>query len=341
MSPQIDIIILNYNTVELLKKLLPIVLMRSNLEGVRVVLADNNSMDGSADWVEKNHPEILVQRFSENYGYAGGYNKALELSDAEFVVLLNSDAEPEADWLTPMLELFKSNDKIAAVQPKLLDYYHRDKFEYAGGAGGFMDKFGFPFCMGRIFGNLEEDKGQYDFTRQVFWATGAALMVRKSAWTKAKGLDALFFAHMEEIDLCWRLQCLGYQVYNCHKSIVYHMGGATLSNINPRKTFLNFRNGLFMLYKNLPASERNSIIFKRKLFDGLAGFFFVIQGKFQHCAQILKAHREFESKKNDLELTENPIAISNLKGVFNQSLVFNYFLKSKKHTSQMLKNINQ
>lgn len=339
--PTIDIIILNYNTIALLQQLLPLVIKHSQYPNTRVVVADNCSNDGSASWVKQHLPQITLIELEANYGYAGGYNRAIAQSTADYIVLLNSDAEPHENWLAPMIQLLESNEKIGALQPKLLDFYKRNFFEYAGGAGGYMDEYGFPFCMGRIFGKTEEDQGQYNQTQRLFWATGAALIVRKSAWDIVNGLDEHFFAHMEEIDLCWRMQCKGYEIYSCPESIVYHMGGATLSNINPRKTFLNFRNGLFMLHKNLHPSEKNRVIFKRKLLDGLAGVFFILQGKFTHCLQIYKAHRAFDKEKQDLILTTEPKKLTELKGILKGSLVFAYFLGNKKITSRLIHKISK
>lgn len=321
----IDIVILNYNTQHLLEKLLPLVILRSNLPGVNVVVADNASTDNSRELLREKFPEIETILLNNNYGYAGGYNEALKNRTADYFILLNSDAEPEENWLLPFIELVNSDANIGAIQPKLLDYYQRNKFEYAGASGGFLDKFGYPFCRGRIFGNVETDQSQYDETCEIFWATGACLMVSRKAWQEANGLDESFFAHMEEIDLCWRLQLLNYKVMVCPKSIVYHMGGATLSNASPRKTFLNFRNNLLMLHKNLHPSEKDSVIFKRKLLDGLAACFFILQGKLNHIPQVWKAHKAFDSSKKSLACTANPKPLAELKGVMNKGLVWNYF----------------
>lgn len=321
----VDIVILNYNTKQLLQQLLPLVISRSAVDGVNVVVADNASTDGSVDFVQQQFPEIEVIALNNNFGYAGGYNEALKNRTADYFILLNSDAEPEENWLQPLLELAMNNPTIGAIQPKLLDYYNRDKFEYAGASGGFLDKYGYPFCRGRIFGNVEHDNGQYDQSCDIFWATGACFMIGRKAWEEANGLDESFFAHMEEIDLCWRLQLLGYSVKVCPQSVVYHMGGATLSNVSPRKTFLNFRNNLLMLHKNLHPSEKSGIIFKRKLLDGLAACFFILQGKINHIPQVWKAHKAFEIAKKSVACAANPKPMAELKGVMNKGLVWNYF----------------
>lgn len=331
----VDIVILNYNTRHLLEELLPLVISRSEVAGARVVVADNASTDGSADFVANQFPQIELIRLTENTGYAGGYNQALKGRTADYFVLLNSDAEPAENWLPPLLNFAETHPELGAAQPKLLDYFKRNKFEYAGASGGYLDHFGYPFCRGRIFGNVEFDNGQYDDITEIFWATGAAFFIRREAWEKAGGLDERFFAHMEEIDLCWRLQGLGYHNYVIPASVVYHMGGGTLSNLSPRKSFFNFRNSLMMLYKNLPESERDSVIFKRKLFDGLAAIFFLLQGKFAHIAQISKAHKAFEALKADLQTSLQPQGRKQLKTVMKSSLVFDYFLRWQKHFSKL------
>lgn len=336
MAVTIDIVILNYNTQHLLAELLPTVIKHSQFPGVSVIVADNASNDGSASYMREHFPAVELIQLKENKGYAGGYNAALQNRTSDYFILLNSDAAPEANWLEPLYELIKQQPNMGAAQPKLLDYYHKNKFEYAGACGGFLDKFGYPFCRGRIFGNLESDLGQYENTTEVFWATGACFMVKRQAWEAAAGLDESFFAHMEEIDLCWRLQLLGYTNFVCPESIVYHMGGGTLSNLSPRKTFLNFRNNLVMLYKNLHADERNSIIFKRKLLDGLAACFFILQGKFSHIPQVWRAHKEFDKIKSQLKPTANSRPLHSFKTVLPSSLVFNYFVRKKKRFSQLI-----
>ena len=336
MPITIDIVILNYNTKGLLETLLPLVIERSRMAGVSVVVADNCSSDGSADYVRNAFPEIELIEIAENRGYAGGYNAALKDRKADYFILLNSDAEPELDWLKPLMELVENDSKIGAVQPKLLDYYQRNKFEYAGACGGYIDKFGYPFCKGRIFGNVEVDHGQYNGSHEVFWATGACFMVRREAWEQASGLDETFFAHMEEIDLCWRLQLLDYKVMVCADSVVYHMWGGTLSNLSPRKTFLNFRNNLLMLHKNLHESERGSVIFKRKLLDGLAACFFILQGKIAHIPEVWKAHKAFDSMKSNTPVNPRAKLRKELKGMMMKGLVWNYFAKGKKVFSSLM-----
>lgn len=335
MTPEIDIVILNYNTLHLLRDLLPGVVENSKYPGVKIVIADNASTDGSAEFIQESFPELELILLPNNAGYAGGYNLALKGRKADYFVLLNSDATPEKGWLESFITLIQSQPELGAAQPKLIDYYSRNKFEYAGASGGYIDKFGYPFCRGRIFGNVEEDVKQYNDIKEIFWASGACFLIKREAWEKAGGLDESFFAHMEEIDLCWRLQLLGYKNYICPDAIVYHMGGGTLSNLSPKKTFLNFRNNLLMLYKNLPDGQVNTTITKRKLLDGLAACFLVIQGKLSHVPQVWKAHQQFNKLKLQTIKSQNRKPLSELSGVMNQSLVWNFFVKGRKVFSKL------
>lgn len=252
---KVSVVILNWNGAEMLRRFLPSVLAGSAGEGIEVCVADNGSSDDSCRMLEQEFPAVRLIRLDRNYGFADGYNKAFEQVDAEYAVLLNSDVEVSPGWLTPMVEYMDLHPDVAACQPKLLDWKQKDRFEYAGAAGGFIDRYGYPFCRGRIFEVVEKDEGQYDAPISVFWATGAALFVRLDKYREVGGLDGRFFAHMEEIDLCWRLRSRGYKLFCLPESKVWHVGGATLKKENPRKTFLNFRNNLLMLYKTfLPKS---------------------------------------------------------------------------------------
>ena len=327
---QIEIVILNYNTKNILEQCLPQVVANSQYPNCKIVVVDNASTDDSANFVRTQYPDIELVVLDSNTGFAGGYNRGLKGRNADYFVMLNSDAEPAKGWLEPLMKMIEQFPDLGACQPKILDYFNRDKFEYAGAAGGYIDKFGYPFCKGRIFGNVEFDRQQYNQSEKIFWASGAAMFIKREAWEKANGLDEDFFAHMEEIDLCWRLQLLGYSIYNCHESIFYHMGGATLSNQNPRKTYLNFRNSLLMLHKNLPLQIKGKRILQRKLFDGLAGFLFLIQGKPKHVWQIFKAHQYFDKHKSEFQISSNTKPLKSLSGVLNHSLVFGYFLRNKK-----------
>lgn len=287
----IAIVILNWNGRSLLEQFLPSVVNHS--EGASVYVADNASTDDSIEYLKTSFPEVQIIQNDSNGGYSKGYNDALSKVDADIYCLLNSDVEVTENWLTPIIEAFKNSEKIGAIQPKILDYKKMSYFEYAGAAGGFIDKFGYPYCRGRIFDTLEEDKGQYDDTLDIFWASGACLFIRKSVFEEVGKLDEDFFAHQEEIDLCWRIQNTGYLIKYIGRSKVYHLGGATLNAMNPKKTFLNFRNSLLMIVKNTSGVFSWYIILVRLLLDGIAGVKFVLEGKPSHCLAILKAHFSF------------------------------------------------
>jgi GT2 family glycosyltransferase len=285
---RISIVILNFNGRAFLEKFLPSIIRFS--PQYEIVVADNHSTDNSLEYLHKTHPQIRIIEFSENYGYCGGYNRALAQLDADYFVILNSDIEVTKNWIDPVIALFESDAQIAAVQPKLLDFNHKHKFEYAGGAGGYIDTFGYPFCRGRIFDTIETDSGQYDDTREIFWATGACFFVRGEFFKKYGGFDEVFFAHMEEIDLCWRMKSDGLKVYYCGASVVYHVGGGTLTYANPRKTYLNFRNSLLVLIKNLPLGELVWKLPFRWLIDYVAVLNFFRSGRFKDGLMIFKAH---------------------------------------------------
>lgn len=295
MRGKLAIVILNYNTVHLLPNYLPSVIKYS--PDCEIVFADNGSSDGSAEYVREHFPEIRVLQLDTNYGFTGGYNRALQKVEADYYCLLNSDVEVSPNWTKRPLELLMENPNCAACQPKMLSYCDKSRFEYAGAAGGYIDYLGYPFCAGRLFDNLEEDKAQYEEEREVFWASGAALFIKADLYRRFGGLDERFFAHMEEIDLCWRLKNAGYTIYYTPQSQVYHLGGGTLNKTSARKTYLNFRNNLLLLYKNLPDKEVKRIIFKRKLLDFVAATFFLLQGKPKELQAVWKAHRDFENMK--------------------------------------------
>lgn len=292
MGYRVAVVILNYNTREFLERFLPYV-VTTDYDNLEIVVADNASTDTSVQFVRFKYPWITVIQLDQNYGFTGGYNRALAQVKADYYVLLNSDVEVNPQWIKPMVEMVKANPKIAAIQPKLLAYHDRQAFEYAGAAGGFIDKFGFPFCRGRIFDSLEKDQGQYQDARKVFWASGAALFVHAPTYHAIGGLDEDFFAHMEEIDLCWRLQNAGHEVWVCPESVVYHVGGGTLQKTNPRKTYYNFRNGLLLLIKNLPKGKVFTVICMRLLLDHIAAYRFLFQGKVGDFKAIAAAHRHF------------------------------------------------
>lgn len=290
----IAVVILNWNGKGLLEQFLPSVTAFS--PEATVYVADNASTDDSVDFLKANYPEVRIIQNTGNFGYAKGYNEALGGVDEEIYALVNSDVEVTEGWLRPIVELFEADPETAIIQPKILDYKNKTHFEYAGAAGGFIDKYGFPFCRGRIFDTIEEDKGQYDDETEIFWASGACFFIRKDVYRELGGFDEDFFAHQEEIDLCWRVFNKNLKVRFCYKSIIYHVGGATLSSSNPRKTFLNFRNSLWMMIKNLPSGQMLPTLFIRLSLDGLAGIRFLTVGKFPHFLAILKAHFYFYLK---------------------------------------------
>ncbi|UTA66791.1 glycosyltransferase family 2 protein [Emticicia sp. 21SJ11W-3] len=321
---KVAIVILNYNGQGFLREFLPSVIKHA--EGYEIVVADNASTDNSLVFMRHNYPQIRLISLPVNTGFAGGYNEALAQIEAEYYVLLNSDVEVTPNWVAPLVELMDANPAIAACQPKLKDYNNRQQFEYAGAAGGYIDWLGYPFCRGRIFDTCEADNGQYDDTREVFWATGACMFVRASVFHELGGFDTSFFAHMEEIDLCWRMKNAGYKVYYSAASTVYHVGGGTLHKSNPRKTFLNYRNGLAMMYKNLPPGQLFSTIFLRLILDGVSGIKLFLGGSFKDVWAIIKAHFAFYGMMRNLERKSPKV----LKDVYPKSIVLAYFLKKKK-----------
>ncbi|MBQ5751645.1 MAG: glycosyltransferase family 2 protein [Bacteroidaceae bacterium] len=306
---------------------------------IPIVVADNASTDDSVAVVAKDFPGVRLIRLDRNYGFADGYNRALEQVDAEYFLLLNSDVEVTEGWLEPLLSFMEGNPNAVACQPKILAYNNKTHFEYAGASGGFIDRYGYPYCRGRLFDSVEEDKGQYDSPCRVFWATGAAMMVRSAAFRKVGGLDGSFFAHMEEIDLCWRLLARGGEIYAVPQSRVYHVGGATLNRSNPRKTFLNFRNNLLMLYKNLPHDELRSVMRIRAVLDYVAAFKFLLTGAFGDFKAVLHARREYKRMRDEYKpVREQNLAAATVPVIEERarfSLLWQYYVKGKKHFSQL------
>ena len=293
---RVAVVILNYNGAEMLRTFLPGVVECS--PEAEVVVADNASTDDSVGVVTSLFPTVRLIRLERNWGFADGYNKALEQVDAEYSILLNSDVEVTEGWIAPMLAALDADRNVVACQPKILDYKRKTHFEYAGAAGGFIDRYGYPYCRGRIFDTLEEDKGQYDTVCDISWATGAALMIRTAEYRASGGLDGRFFAHMEEIDLCWRLRARGRRILCVPQSTVYHVGGATLSKSNPKKTYLNFRNNLLMLYKNLPQEELRSVMRMRCLLDYVAAIKFLLTGGFGDFKAVMRARRDYRRMRD-------------------------------------------
>lgn len=326
IDKKIAVVILNWNGAKLLEQFLPSVLAYS--EEAVIYVADNASTDTSIQFITTQFPSIKILRNKGNYGFATGYNLALDQVEEPYYALVNSDVEVTENWLAPIFSIFENEPNIGIIQPKILDYKNKENFEYAGAAGGFIDKYGYPFCRGRLFTSIEKDNHQYDDEQEIFWASGACFFIRKDIFRKLNGFDDDFFAHQEEIDLCWRAFNLGYKTKYTFKSVVYHVGGATLNNSNPKKTFLNFRNSLLMLLKNLPKNQLFPILFVRLLLDGLAGIQFIFQGKFKHCLAILKAHFHFYHLISINLKKRN--AFQNKKYFHTNSIVYSYFIKKTK-----------
>jgi GT2 family glycosyltransferase len=323
---KIAVVILNWNGVKLLEQFLPSV-MKFSPEAT-IYVADNASSDASVAFVKTNYPSIKIIENKGNYGFAKGYNEALVAVEEDIYALVNSDIEVTENWLQPILALFENEPKTAIVQPKILDFKDKSKFEYAGAGGGFIDKYGFPYCRGRIFDTLEADENQYDDTVEIFWATGACLFIRKETFRELNGFDADFFAHQEEIDLCWRAFNKGYTAKYCGQSTVYHVGGATLKTGSPMKTFLNFRNSLWMLLKNLPTNQLLPVLVIRMVLDGIAGIKFLLEGKPKHFWAILKSHFYFYTNFLKFYRKRNTVQKANYFAI--QSVVYDYFyLKNK------------
>jgi len=320
---KLAVVILNWNGQSLLEQFLPTIIQYS--PEATIYVADNASTDDSVAYIKANSPAVKIIVNKANYGFAGGYNEALKHVDADIYALVNSDIEVTPNWLQPIIDTFKNESKTAIIQPKILDFKNKEYFEYAGAAGGFIDKYGYPFCRGRIFDTIEKDNGQYNDSVEIFWASGACLFIRSSIYHELNGFDADFFAHQEEIDLCWRAINLGHTIKYIPTSVVYHVGGATLQQGNPKKTELNFRNSLYMLTKNLPDSILYRTLFLRMVLDGIAGLQFLAKGKPTHFFAILKAHLAFYqyfSKNLKKRSTFQKASFFKIK-----SIVYAYFIK--------------
>ncbi|MGV3527423.1 MAG: glycosyltransferase family 2 protein [Flavisolibacter sp.] len=331
-SPRVAIVILNWNGAHYLEKFLPSVI-GTTYDNAYVVVADNASTDQSIDFLKKNYPQVQLLEFKENYGFAGGYNAALKKVDADYYVLLNSDVEVTPGWLEPIISLLEENESHAACQPKILSYNNRSLFEYAGACGGWLDAYGYPFARGRIFDVCETDHGQYDTTEEVFWATGAAMVIRSTVFHQMQGFDEYFFAHQEEIDLCWRIKLAGYKVFCCPSSVVYHVGGGTLPRGNSRKTLLNFRNNQIMLAKNLCRSEKWWKIPFRLLLDQVSAFKGLLSGEGGYFIAIWKAHLAFGYWLvfgNKRWKSRRRKHLKMLTGVYHGNLAWQHFVKKKK-----------
>lgn len=323
------VVILNYNGAALLEEFLPSVIHSVNGMDAEVIVADNASTDNSLEFLKTNHPKVRTIVLDKNYGFAEGYNRALAQIDAEYFVLLNSDVDVDAEWLKPLEFFMDNNPDVAACQPKILSQKNDNYFEYAGAAGGYIDKYGYPFCRGRLFNDVEPDVGQYDEQKDIFWSSGACLFIRKKDYEDVGGLDGDFFAHMEEIDLCWRLKNRGRRIVCIPSSVVYHVGGGTLAQGNPRKTFLNFRNNLLMLYKNLPERVRWSRIFIRMCLDGASAAIYLLSGKWPFFKAVWRAHRDYRRMRRDEDPSPFEEERNNI-GLYDGSIVLKFFLSGRK-----------
>ena len=332
------IVILNWNGVNMLTRFLPNVLDYSRDEAV-VYVADNASTDNSVEILKRHFPEVRLIIFDRNWGFAEGYNKALEQIEAEYYVLLNSDVEVSHHWLTPLTEFMDNHPEAAACQPKLLSEKNRDSFEYSGACGGYIDFYGYPFCRGRVFDVVENDDGQYDYVAEVLWATGACMMVRASDFKAAGGFDSRFFAHCEEIDLCWRLWLMGRKVFCVPDSYVYHIGGGTLPKNNPMKTFLNFRNNLTMLYKNLPDDTLGRVMRVRAVLDYVAALQALCAGRIGDCKAIIRGRRAFKEwlpeYREVRKSVQNRRKADNVVGIYRHSILWHYYVKGKRTYAEL------
>lgn len=333
---RIAVVILNWNGKKYLKKFLPLVLQHTR-HLAQIVVADNLSSDDSVPYVKETFPEVKIIENERNEGFAKGYNEALKHIKAHYYVLLNSDIEVTHGWLEPLIQFMDANPNAAACQPKIKDFRNKEYFEYAGAAGGFMDKHGFPFCRGRIFNTIEKDNGQYDEPMEVFWATGACMVTQAKVYHQLSGLDNFFFAHMEEIDYCWRAKNNGYTIHCIPQSTVFHVGGGTLPKNNPLKTFLNFRNNLLLLYKNNPNGKFKKIYLTRLFLDALAAIKFLASGQPGDFAAVIKAHIRFPKAKTKVQRQATNTNISNTTptGMIPDSILKLYYLKKKKTFSRL------
>lgn len=328
---KVAVAILNWNGKKHLERFLHKIVQYSILQGASVHVIDNYSKDDSVPFIKEKFPEVDIISLNKNYGFAEGYNLGLKQIDSEYFVLLNSDVEVTENWIDPIIDYMDTNPDTAACMPKILSWHNRDSFEYAGAAGGYIDKYGYPFCRGRIIANIEKDNGQYDDERDIFWATGACMFVRAKTYFEAGGLDCDFFAHMEEIDLCWRFKNMNRRIVYIPEVTVYHVGGGTLPNNNPRKLFYNYRNNLMLLYKNLPEGKVLPIIFVRLCLDGMSAAVYILRFSFSFAFAVWKAHLAFYSKllllrKRRKDFREK-YGLKSHKEVYNHSIVWNFYVR--------------
>jgi GT2 family glycosyltransferase len=328
------VVILNWNGREFLEKFLDSVVERTVDSDTEIYVADNGSDDGSCEYLETYHNRVKLIRLNENHGFAGGYNRALARIEAKYYVLINSDVEVTEGWVRPLVACLDARPDVASCQPKILSFARKDHFEYAGAAGGYIDRFGYPFCRGRIFNYTEKDEGQYDTPADIFWSSGACMAVRAESWKKAGGFDDDFFAHMEEIDLCWRFHRMGMKVAFVPQSTVCHVGGGALPYDSPFKTFLNFRNSIYLLIKNLPDENLTKVILTRKILDGAAALFFLLKGQTGSLRAVWKAHREASANKSGLlEKRKQVKSLGTIHPhhlILNKSIVFEFYIRKKR-----------
>ncbi len=333
------VVILNWNGVNWLKKFIPVLIANTDASEADIIVADNASDDHSLAYLRENHQEVQLIILDKNYGFAEGYNRAIDQIQHPYTVLLNSDIEVSPNWLSPLVRKLSESEQNVACQPKILDYNNKHKFEYAGACGGYIDYLGYPYCRGRLFNELEEDKGQYNQEASVFWASGACLAVRTEKYKEVGGLDNLFFAHMEEIDLCWRLKSRAYHIFSVPQSVVYHVGGGTLSKISPFKTYLNFRNNLLLLYKNLPKGQLFKILLYRSVLDMVAGVKFIFDWQIKHFFAILKAHFHFYKMYPKFRAkriaNRQQTKLESIPEIYKKSIVFQHFAKGVKLFSDL------
>ena len=339
MNLLVAIVILNWNGKKFLETFLQSVVEYSQGINFKVFIVDNNSSDDSVEYVQQNFPEVEIIQFDKNYGFASGYALSLPKIKAKYYVLLNSDVEVTKNWLHPLLNLLEKNPSVAAAMPKINSYANKKYFEYAGAGGGFIDKYGYPFCQGRILTKIEEDTGQYDTSCEIFWASGACMFVRAEAYNQAGGLDGDFFAHMEEIDLCWRMKRCGYQIHYCPESLVYHVGGGTLPNDNPRKLYYNYRNSLFLLFKNLDRYQLFIRMFSRLFLDCISCTLYLMQGKLSFFMAVIRAHARFFISLPQLirkrRTFNRTVSNKRVDQIYQKSIVFSFFIKRKKFFSDL------
>lgn len=336
---RLAVVILNWNGREMLERFLPSVCRFSQREGVEVIVADNASTDGSLAFLTDHYPSVRQIALDRNYGFAEGYNRSLSQVDADYFLLLNSDVEVTECWLEPLIAYMEAHPDVAACQPKVRAFHDKRLFEHAGASGGFIDRFGYPFCRGRIFAEVEEDRGQYDVEADLFWATGAALLVRSEVYRSCGGLDADFFAHMEEIDLCWRMRSRGYRIVCVPESMVFHVGGGTLNASSPRKTYLNFRNNLLMIYKNAQPSELRRMLVARYFLDYLSAFVFLLKGELGNFKAVFRARSDYSKMKPRFrtrrEENQRRAKVFRIPEIYGRSLVLGFYLRRAKRFSDL------